>query len=82
VLHAETAPSEPSRNLALIFRNIPGQFFLRHFLLKSCRHPSIPMSEVPAYQAVFRAVRAHVATDHRENEWGFLSPPPYDAYRT
>jgi hypothetical protein len=80
--------------------------------MKSCRHRSIPMSEVPAYQAVFRAAlhatpenwkgpewirktpapiaelldrvepvswqqrepRAHVATDQRENKWGYPSP--------
>ena len=69
VLRAESAPSEPGRNLALIFRTIPGQFFLRHLLLKSCRHPAIPMSEVPAYQAVFRAALHATPENWKSPEW-------------
>jgi hypothetical protein len=69
VLRAETPRSEPGRNLALVYRTIPGQFFLRHFLLKGCRHPAIPMSEVPAYQAVFRTALHATPENWRDAAW-------------
>ncbi len=69
VFRAETDLDEPGRNLALIFRTIPGNFFLRHFLLKGCRHPSIPLSAVPLYQAPFRAALRARPEDWANSEW-------------
>ena len=41
---------------------------LKHLLLKSCRHPAIPMSEVPTYQAVFRAALHATPDDWQSKE--------------
>lgn len=69
VLLRHPPTTEPGRNLALIHRTIAGNLFLKHFLLKRCRHPEIPMAEVPAYQAVFRAALQATVEDWRNAEW-------------
>jgi len=69
VLRSHAPSTEPGRNLALIYRTVLGNFALKHLLLKACRHPSIPMTEVPTYQTVFRAALHARFEDWRDGEW-------------
>ncbi|MRR35015.1 hypothetical protein EG829_10040, partial [bacterium] len=69
VLLGHPPTTEPGRNLALIHRTIAGNPFLKHFLLKGCRHPAIPMADVPTYQAVFRAALHATVEDWRSADW-------------
>lgn len=69
VLLSQPPTSEPGRNLILIHRTLAGNPFLKHFLFKRCRHPEIPMAEVPAYQAMFRAALQATVEDWRNAEW-------------
>src|SRR5512143_1897155 len=61
--------TEPGRNLALIHRNLAGNPFLKHLLLKHCRHRAIPMAEVPKYHAMFRTALHATVDDWRSAEW-------------
>ena len=74
--------TEPGRNLALIHRTLAGNPFLKHFLLKRCRHPAIPMVKVPTYQTVFRAALHATIENWRSAEWIRATMKPVNAGAT
>ena len=76
VLLSQPPTTEPGRNLALIHRTLAGNPFLKHFLLKGCRHPAIPMAEVPTYQTMFRAALNATVEDWRNAEWIRITMKP------
>jgi hypothetical protein len=60
---------EPGRNLKLIYQKSAGNWLLKYLILKGCRHPRIPMQEVPAYQAAIRAAMQASYEDWRDAGW-------------
>lgn len=69
VILGEDPTGPPGENLRLIYQNLAGNFFLKHFLLAHCRHPQIPMGEVPAYADMMRAAMRATVEDWASAEW-------------
>lgn len=79
VLRSDVPSAEPGRNLALIYRTIPGNLALKQLLFRGCRHPSIPIAEVPTYQAVFRAALHATVDDWQSKTWIHTTMKPVAA---
>jgi hypothetical protein len=69
VILNDSPTTEPGRNFALIYRTLAGNPFLKHLLLRYCRHPDIPMHAVQPYQDVIRAALHATVDDWRNPSW-------------
>lgn len=60
---------EPGRNLKLIYQKAAGNWLLKYLVLKGCRHPRIPLNQVPVYQTAIRAAMQAGYDDWQDAEW-------------
>lgn len=65
----EQPQAEPGKHLQFLYRKSACNWLLKYLILKSCRHPQIPMRDVPAYQAAIRAAMRADYDDWRDPVW-------------
>ncbi|MGR8934961.1 MAG: hypothetical protein ACU837_11325 [Gammaproteobacteria bacterium] len=65
----EPPQSEAGENLKLLYRKSACHWLLKYLILKGCRHPLIPLSEVPVYRSVIRAGMQASYENWRDSDW-------------
>lgn len=56
----------PGLNLRFVYTKLAGQVLLKHLILKGCRHPGIPLAEIPLYQGMMRLAMQATYDDWRD----------------
>lgn len=65
----ELPKSEPGHNLRRLYERSACNWLLKYLILKGCRHPKIPMQDVPVYQAALRAAMQADYANWRDTNW-------------
>ena len=69
VILREQPAGEPGENLQLLYKTAASHFLLKTIILKSCRHPAIPATEIPKYQEMMRAAMRATPQDWQNPDW-------------
>lgn len=69
VLRGEEPLAEPGRQLRLLYAKSLCHPLLRAFVLRSCRHPLVPLARVERYRAMLRKALHATPTHWRNRAW-------------
>ncbi|WP_291326433.1 hypothetical protein [Desulfovibrio sp. UCD-KL4C] len=68
ILKSQTI-SEPGKNLQKLYRKLFGNPLLKHFLLRWCSHPDIPMQKVEIYRNMISQAMIATYEDWQNPQW-------------
>ncbi|AMK79213.1 MULTISPECIES: hypothetical protein [Methylomonas] len=65
----ERPQAAPGENFKFLYQKSACNWLLKYLILKACRHPQIPMQDVPVYQAAIRAAMQASQMNWRDADW-------------
>ncbi|CCO25440.1 hypothetical protein [Maridesulfovibrio hydrothermalis] len=65
----KTNISEPGKNLRKLYKKLFGNPLLKHFILRWCSHPSIPMGKIEPYRDMMNAAMTATYDNWQDTVW-------------